>query len=334
MKQPSFITLTFCALVFGCFATANATSEEPVASKYTHSFSSLALLSGDTYSWTGIYIGGNVGGILNYYQLNANTVALDPIQQFNTAFSEDGEFSAGQTGVDTFLFTPHRSETDGSVMGGGQIGAMYQFGHFVVGIEGDFDRLATHAKKTFFGTDVSLFSNGDPDDDVLVTTDFTSDRKVDTNWNASLRARLGWAHGAFLFYATGGVAWTDVQVTANDAAFTTFGDRFDTSTAPPGVIPAGPTPPPFFTAAAATSRNFHQGDDKTYTGWTAGAGTAIAVTDTISIGLEYRHSDYGGETHNIDAHGGPIFSTGQSIDLESDQVTLRFNVALNRFFGH
>ena len=65
------------------------------------------------YNWTGIYIGGNIGGI----------------------------FSSGPTVSDT-LGSSFASTTSQSFLGGGQVGANYQFwGGVVIGAEADFDWL-------------------------------------------------------------------------------------------------------------------------------------------------------------------------------------------------
>ena len=68
-----------------------------------------------TFSWTGFYIGANVGAGWNHGNLNDSF----------------GLFSGGANNNATFL-------------GGGQVGANYQINNFVLGIEGDFDWLANN----------------------------------------------------------------------------------------------------------------------------------------------------------------------------------------------
>jgi hypothetical protein len=48
---------------------------------------------------------------------------------------------------------------------------------------------------------------------------WTSEHKID--WITTLRARLGWAHGSALWYATGGVAWAKIE--DNHTLFSTPG---------------------------------------------------------------------------------------------------------------
>jgi len=76
------------------------------------------------YNWTGIYVGGNIGGGF------ANSSWSDPITGANNTFSKDG------------------------FIGGGQIGANVQFNWLVLGIEGDFDWTGLKGN----GTDSSLNS--------------------------------------------------------------------------------------------------------------------------------------------------------------------------------
>ena len=68
-----------------------------------------------TFSWTGFYIGANVGAGWNHGNLNDSF----------------GLFSGGANNNATFL-------------GGGQVGANYQINNFVLGVEGDFDWLANN----------------------------------------------------------------------------------------------------------------------------------------------------------------------------------------------
>src|SRR5580704_1090895 len=67
------------------------------------------------FTWTGFYIGGNLGGAW------ANTTITDSL--FGLSFSN------GNNGV---------------FVGGGQVGFNYQIGNFVFGVEGDFDWAANN----------------------------------------------------------------------------------------------------------------------------------------------------------------------------------------------
>jgi outer membrane immunogenic protein len=110
------------------------------------------------YNWGGIYLGVNGGFAF------ANTYWNDP-----AVWTGNGPFSM-----------------DGWQLGG-TLGANYQWGHFVVGIEGDGDW--TKQKGT-------------------VSQSF---------WLATGRARVGYAVDRILFYGTGGVAVIDRAVSAGGA---------------------------------------------------------------------------------------------------------------------
>src|ERR1700758_3582740 len=71
------------------------------------------------FSWTGFYIGANIGG----------------------AWSNN-------RWTDTVLLTNFNNGNNGVFIGGGQIGANYQIGQFVIGGEWDFDWAANNNNRT------------------------------------------------------------------------------------------------------------------------------------------------------------------------------------------
>ena len=166
--------------------------------------------------------------------------------------------------------------------------------------------------------------------------------RIETNWTASGRVRLGYAQGAMLFYATAGGAWTDVNVRINDVARTNFFEQQIEKEAPgtiariaaPSVIVPPPVPPANSVFIGSQTNTLLGKDDDVRGGWTAGAGIDIAVSDNVLIGLEYRHYDFGEETYHFSGHGGPIFPGSTRVEFDSDQVTLRFNVLFTGLFGH
>ena len=81
-------------------------------------------------------------------------------------------------------------KNNATFVGGGQVGANYQFNSFVVGVEGDFDWFANNnnaAAVTAHGTTVQASNNG--------------------RWLTTLTGRLGYAFDHVLFYGKGGAAW-------------------------------------------------------------------------------------------------------------------------------
>src|SRR4029079_12433885 len=133
--------------------------------------------------------------------------------------------------VATFFSNSHDAGTGDSFTGGGQAGYQMQFGHFVVGVEGDFNRTSNSSSSQFSETQTFLQDESDDDkvntpsqifSELFSTTDFDSFRKAEAEWTASARARFGYAKGPLMLYVTGGVAFAEVNVFARDTARTNF----------------------------------------------------------------------------------------------------------------
>lgn len=352
MKTIKFILVTalFAAVTFSIAATAKAGAQRLGGSKELEP----APIMEPEFSWTGFYIGGNLGGVWNNFNFGRFTDEVDVEQQFEEnallflpRTNGDG---MGGPGFESEFFTfPNfitNSFNAGSVdgfIGGGQLGFQKQFGHFVVGLEGDFDRTATSRSATFTRATQQFdpldgkvetsgaFSSGEAFE---ADTTLTASRRTEVEWMASARARLGWAKGHVLLYATGGAAFAQVSMRATDTAITEFFfdqaifDNFGTSG--PGIGPVIFSRIPIGTANnISTSEN-----SDILTGWTGGGGGEWAVTDMVSIGVEYRHTDLGSHTfHFANPSSSAIFLGPTKVDIESDQVTVRFNILLNSFFG-
>jgi outer membrane immunogenic protein len=141
MKRIS-IAAIFAVAVAGQSLAADLPSPAPPQPPATY-----VPTTAPVYSWSGIYLGINGGYAVG------QTFFSDP-----SVFQGDGPFSM-----------------DGFVVGG-TIGANYQWGHFVAGIEGDGD---------WTGQDGSISQS---------------------NWLATARGRAGYAFDRILLYATGGAA--------------------------------------------------------------------------------------------------------------------------------
>lgn len=132
------------------------------------------------FTWTGFYIGGNVGG-------------------------GEGNFGTRNTGVTgtaiTALAAGNRPTTfnndHGGFMGGGQVGYNYQIGAFVLGLEADADYT------DFSGTRFVTTPNG------AGATQNNSVRS-DLHYLGTVRGRVGYAFDRLLVYGTGGFAYGDV----------------------------------------------------------------------------------------------------------------------------
>jgi len=126
------------------------------------------------------------------------------------------------------------SGSGGGVLGGGQIGYNWQTGVFVFGVETDFQ--ATGADGDFRGTLA-------PGAVAVVGT-------TETPWFGTIRGRLGYAADRWLFYVTGGGAYSKNEVTGTRGAI------------------------PFSASAVGWS-------------WTVGGGIETALTNNWSVKGEY-----------------------------------------------
>ncbi len=197
------------------------------------------------FSWTGVYIGGQVG-----YEWG---------DSHNTYFGPLGGFLA------------NGHHNDEGVVGGGHVGYNYQLGGlglglgtggFVVGIEGDVNGAS------YDGTGGLLAG--------------VIQRHDNTEFDGSIRGRVGVAFDRALLYGTGGVAFGSIRNTASNLV--TGG--FDSAT---------------------TGR----------VGWTVGGGVEYAIDNNWSVRVEYRYTDYGTFGFNLFNSTGGILVTDRVHDTDN-----------------
>jgi outer membrane immunogenic protein len=193
------------------------------------------------YNWTGFYVGVNAGGA--WGRSDASTIP---------AYSPPGYFATTSPGA-IAIAGAQRLNSSGFT-GGLTAGYNWQAGNVVFGVESDFN---------YLGLKVS--SSGSGIYPCCVTTGFTVNSSVSTDWLMTFRPRVGIAANNWLFYVTGGLALANVK---SNFSFT---DTFATAT-----------------ESAAIS--------KTKAGWTVGAGTEYALMNGWSIKAEYLYVDLGRES--------------------------------------
>jgi len=131
------------------------------------------------YSWTGCYIGGNVGG----GWANESATRLN---------NPNANFPVGDVAI----------KNQHGVLGGGQIGCDYQLNQVVLGVVGSLD--AANLKGTT------------PELGVLGTE--LSTHSTTINWTADVGGRVGIAWNSWLPYAKGGAAWISLRDTGIDTS--------------------------------------------------------------------------------------------------------------------
>jgi outer membrane immunogenic protein len=133
------------------------------------------------WSWTGFYLGGNIG----------YSVGRDPTNQ---TINE-----AGGGGIGSVLATTDDVSPSG-LLGGGQIGYNWQMApYWLIGIEADFQGADQRGLSCSF---------------ICGEESLTVQQKLD--WFGTVRARIGYINGDYLWYVTGGGAYANVQ---NNEAF-------------------------------------------------------------------------------------------------------------------
>jgi outer membrane immunogenic protein len=214
------------------------------------------------YSWTGFYVGGNIG-----YGWGSRTVNFSPNDLNVFAVSCGGGF--GGTCPPPAFF-----DTNGA-LGGLEAGYNWQFNqNWLLGVETDFDW--SQIKGT--GTDSFLISPGlfpGP-------SSFVASQNVE--WFGTVRGRLGFLPTTnLLFYGTGGFAYGRVHenVTLNaqpGANATLAGFSFDCVSGP---------------------NCFLGSSSRMATGWTAGGGLEYALSNNISVKGEYLYTSLGGDSIRV-----------------------------------
>ena len=209
------------------------------------------------YSWSGCYGGGFVGyGWGNSQHRSADPrvpvpvvvapplqaapaiPAPPPLNTLNELRTLPGFDPVGRAGLD---ITP--SFDMSGALGGFDVGCQYQFGWWLIGIE--VDAAATNKDGQAF--DLDPFFN----------PFFVS--QTTERWMATARLRLGYAADKWLFFITGGGAWSGVEVTVWNSV----------------------TP-----AISAHHK-------RTLAGWTVGAGWEYALGYGWSWKSEFLYIDYG-----------------------------------------
>ncbi len=229
-----------------------------------------------TVNWAGPYVGLSLGG--DWGQL-PGSVSVAP----TPAGAVPG--SAAVPGSTRHL----NGSTDGMVTGGGQVGYNYQIDNFVLGVEGD---IKGGGLSTATNVPAGGLTNFAPGSNFQTSSDF----------DASVRGRLGYAWNQFLFYGTGGVAYANVNLKSNFAQ---------------GV-----------TAGGAALPGSSSSQSVSLIGPTFGGGVEYALTPNISVGGEYRYTDYGFGSVRL----GNVATTGAggavATSPASARIGLRDNTAL------
>jgi outer membrane immunogenic protein len=231
MKRLLFTTAAFGALALPAIAADMNPAPAPMYK---------APVAVPVYTWNGCYIGGTIGGASAQ---STDTWAANP-----TAFGPG--LAAGISSQAS------RTLTSSGVAGGVEGGCNYQVSPvFVLGVEADWQGTGLSGSRTgsvnvpgFFGTDGFIES-------------------FNSHWLSTVRGRAGYAAGPWLFYATAGLAVSNISF-ADTIAF-------------PGI---------------GVSTNAISGST-TATGWTVGGGVEWMFAPNWTVKAEYLYAQLPGATY-------------------------------------
>jgi opacity protein-like surface antigen len=224
--------------------------------------------------WSGWYLGGNAGWTSGGY--SGNSVG-SPVPPFST------------TAPDVFRFS---TLSDSMIIGGGQIGFNWQLNQWVFGLEGSIAR--NNLRREVLGPGSAVFGTND-------SFQFSSD------WEAALRARVGFAFDRWLAYGTAGVAGLRASAKASYGS-----NEFQ--------VPGGVAITPPSSGA----------DEHILLGGTVGLGAEYALTSSISAGMEYRYSWFGSQSYSLGSipfpgPGGVASSISSRVAETTNEITIRIN---------
>jgi outer membrane immunogenic protein len=220
------------------------------------------------FAWAGLYVGLNAGGAFGATKLRSTPL---PQPQFGIL-----PFSQGLS-------------PDGFI-GGAQIGYSFQTGSLVYGLETDFQGASIMDAPTLTGLP---FASGG------IIPSWTNRGTEKLDWFGTVRARLGYAIGRTLLFATGGLIYGDVK----SSSFTAY----------------TPTLPFKYIGSSSGAQ----------AGYTFGGGVEYAFTNNWTIRAEGLYFDMGNKSYTASPNvRDPPFVVAHSADLKGRI----FRVGLNYKF--
>jgi outer membrane immunogenic protein len=239
------------------------------------------------YSWSGFYLGAHAGAAWGDAKATTSTdcsAAASPPGYFCSAVSGGANapaVNASGTG----------KMSDTAFNGGIQAGYNWQANQMVFGVELDFGAFGLKGSRQ--GSGLYPASGG-----AVSTADtYNVGSTFETDWLATYRARLGWAHDNWLLYVTGGGAVTQLKTT------TSFSDNNGASA----------------NGNASSTKN----------GWVLGAGIEWMLNKNWTVKTEYLHVDFGrvGSSATITAPAiAPGYAQGISTSTKLSADILRLGV--------
>ena len=268
-------------------------------------------------SWEGVFTGVGLSllafdGTAFAADLSANLPVKAPVPYVSTAYDWNGWYVGAHAGVIRGASNWSTTQPVANAPGlNGSFNLPFNFdfmagtGSYVAGLQGGYNYIFPSRLMLGFEADITA-----PNSDVLIpysvrgSQTITSPLAGQVNYGeavihyGSARARVGYAFEHFLFYGTGGFAWTYDQVTRTQIDGTPVG-----ALATPGTVDT-----------ALLWR----------LGWAAGAGVEIPLAGNWTAKAEYLLTGFGGK--------GVTFTTGAQV-FESDLTMQSIRLGVNYRIG-
>jgi outer membrane immunogenic protein len=190
-------------------------------------------------AWSGFYVGANIGGTWGDNSLESHASAGN-----GAVVIPPGDIALLNT-------TGNNSNNKSGFIGGIEGGYNYRMGDWLLGLETEFSAL-----------DVNQSQSNTYQSTVSPAT-YTINQRAKTNWMWTLRPRVGYVAGPWLFYGTAGLAMSDIKVQLD------FADNRN----PPNLA--------------------NTEDSSTRTGWAGGLGVGYAYSPVWSFKGEWLYTDFG-----------------------------------------
>lgn len=273
------------------------------------------------YSWSGFYIGGNVGAGWSTTTFNDANLAAGFVDPAFGAMNFNGINGCVYCNVVPGVSATTTDVNNRGGLGGFQAGLNYEIGKLVVGIEGEWDWSRQNGNGA--GTAIPNANANQICTPGSCISSIADAFSINTNWMATATTRIGIASDRWLFYTKAGAAWAHSSYT--QAVTGVF--------CPGGCAIGNGGPFPFSLTGTAS---------ETRVGWTVGLGVEWAVWNNWSVKAEYDYMNFGSKEvifNNVAAIAGgppntpfPVFAAPLSVNISQQISQLSFGVNY-RFAG-
>jgi len=286
------------------------------------------------FSWTGLYIGGNVG----WERKRMHGSDFDDSGGGGSFIGPDrngGGFISDFTSDRQSSASPFKQTLNGTIYGA-QIGYNYQFGRYVIGSElsGSWGNVSkngdcfTQGSPGTFGP-VELFQT--PGTIVSGKHTVSLDCAETQKWSANWLNKFGIAHGRWMGYLLGGVAISELEKSRS------FEDQRFTQTCNHGTGEFRVCDPFVLRTTSTASWS----GSAIHAAVVMGAGTQFMIHDNVSLGIEWLHTTYASADYMMSGNrtdcsltgdvGCSKFKFGSNLIQSGDSDTIR--MVLNYKFG-